>query len=105
MGAMVKGRDVHELPPSQWGKLDSDLIGSIVEVRILCVHPFGVGVELIAHRAYGHVNPPRVTDGRFTVEETARHIGEVRHARLLAADPGRQPTLTIRPSETSGAQS
>jgi hypothetical protein len=76
-----------------------DLVGCVVEVRILCVHAFGVGVELIPDGAYGHVNAPRVTDDRFTVEEASEHIGEIRRALVLSVPPGRQPTLTIRPSE------
>jgi hypothetical protein len=103
MGSMVDGQDIHDLPVSQWGEIDSDLVGSTVDARIVCVHPFGVGVELIAQRAYGHVNPPRVTDDRFTIEEVARHIGEVRRALVLAADPGRQPTLTLQPSQIPAA--
>ena len=99
MGAVVEGRDIHDLPLSQWGQVGNELVGRMVEARILCVHAFGVGVEMTAQGAYGHVNPPRVTDGRFTIEETAKHIGEVRRAVVLAADPGRQPTLTLRPSE------
>jgi hypothetical protein len=96
---MVVGRDIHDLPLFQWGELGSDLVGSVVEVRIVCVHAFGVGVELIAQGSYGHVNPPRVTDGRFTVEEASKHIGELRKALVMAVTPGRQPTLTLRPSE------
>lgn len=100
---MVERQDIHDLPVSEWGEIGSDLVGSVVDARILCVHPFGVGVELIGQRAYGHVNPPRVTDGRFTVEEATRCIGEVRRALVLAAEPGRQPTLTIRPSQIPAA--
>lgn len=99
MGTMVEGRDIHDLPLSQWGQVGNELVGRTVEARILCVHVFGVGVELTVQGAYGHVNPPRVTDGRFTIEEMAKHIGEVRRAVVLAADPDRQPTLTLRPSE------
>lgn len=99
---MVDSLDIHDLPPERWGELSPELPGSVVEVRIVCVHAFGVGVELTSHQAYGHVNPPRVTDGHFTVEETARHIGEIRRALVLAADPGRQPTLTLRPSDIPG---
>jgi hypothetical protein len=100
---VVEGRDIHDLPLPQWGQMSTDLVGRVVEVRILCVHAFGVGVELTAQGAYGHVNPPRVTDDRFTIEEMAKHIGEVRRAVVLAADPGRQPTLTLRPSEIQTA--
>src|SRR6476660_2119809 len=96
---MVEEKDIHEVPPPQWGALDPKLIGRVVEVQIVCVHPFGVGVRLTAEGAYGHVNPPRVTDGRFTVEEASRHIGDVRKGLILSVEPGRQPTLTIRPSE------
>ncbi|MFI2616586.1 hypothetical protein [Streptomyces sp. NPDC018584] len=100
---MVEGQDIHDLPVSEWGEISPDLVGGIVDARILCVHPFGVGVELIAHGAYGHVNPPRVTDGRFTIEEAEKYIGEVRRALVVAADPGRQPTLTLRPSQIPAA--
>ncbi|WP_434743241.1 hypothetical protein [Micromonospora sp. SH-82] len=79
--------------------MGNELVGRTVDVRILCVHAFGVGVELTVNGAYGHVNPPRVSDDRFTVEETAKHLGEIWKAVVLAADPGRQPTLTLRPSE------
>lgn len=99
MGSVVGTEDIHDLPPSQWGVLDPELVGTVVEVRILCVHPFGVGVHLTAQGAYGHVNAPRVTDDRFTVDDASRHIGEVRRGLVLAVEPGRQPTLTIRPSE------
>ena len=101
MGPMVGARDgdIHDMPSSQWGTLGSELVGCVVEIRILCVHPFGVGVYLTAQDAYAHVNVPRVTDGRFTVAEASRHIGEVRRALILSVEPGRQPTLTIRPSE------
>ncbi|WP_147455063.1 hypothetical protein [Saccharothrix australiensis] len=99
MGTVVGDRDIHDLPLSQWGQMSADLVGRVVEVRILCVHAFGVGVELTAQGVYGHVNSPRVTDGRFTIEETAKRIGEVKKALVLAVDPGRQPTLTLRPSE------
>jgi hypothetical protein len=99
VGALVKGQDIHDLPLSRWREVAPDLVGSVVEVRILCVHAFGVGVQLVPDGAYGHVNAPRVTDGQFTVEETSEHIGEVRRALVLSAAAGRQPTLTIRPSE------
>lgn len=99
MGTVVEGRDIHDLPLSEWGQMGPEMVECVVEVRILCVHAFGVGVELTAQRTYGHVNPPRVTDDGFTVEETSHHVGEVRRALVLAADPGRQPKLTLRPSE------
>jgi hypothetical protein len=91
--------DIHDLPPSGWGELSADLIGSVVEVRIVCVHAFGIGVELTANGSYGHVNSPRVTDGRYVVEEFSGTIGELRRALLLAVPRGRQPTLTLRPSD------
>ncbi|MEL3947657.1 MULTISPECIES: hypothetical protein [Streptomyces] len=103
VGAVVEAADVHDLPLSRWGRMSPDLVGHVVEVRILCVHAFGVGVELLDQGSYGHVNPPRVTDDRFTIDDMACHIGEVRRAAVLAADPGRQPTLTLRPSEIPAA--
>lgn len=99
MATVAEDQDIHELPVSKWRQMGPDLVGSVAEVRILCVHPFGVDVELTTQGSYGHVNPYRVTDGCFTVEEMAHHLGEVRQAVVLAADPGRQPTLTLRPSE------
>lgn len=79
--------------------MDPGLAGRVIEVRIVCVHPFGVGVRMSSHDVYGHVNAPQVTDTRFTVDEFASHIGETRTALVLAVEPGRQPTLSIRPSE------
>ena len=100
---MVGHQDIHDLPVSQWGEVSPELVGHVVEVRILCVHPFGVGVQLTPDGAYGHVNPPRVSDGQFSVEGLSGNIGEVRRALVLSAPPGRQPTLTIRPSEVPEA--
>lgn len=91
MGAVAGYIDIHDIPVSQWGQVGAGLAGQVVEARILCVHAFGVGVELIDLSAYGHVNPPRVTDGGFTVEETSKHIGEVKRAVVLAADPVDNP--------------
>ena len=77
----VETPDIHDLPLSRWGVMDPGLAGRVIDVRIVCVHPFGVGVRMSSHDVYGHVNAHHVTDTRFTVE------------------PGRQPTLSIRPSE------
>lgn len=99
MANVVESRDIHDLPVSEWGQIVPELVGGVVEVRIICVHAFGVGVELTAQGAYGHVNPPHIPDDRFTVEEMSHHVGEVRRALVLAADLGRQPRLTLRPSE------
>jgi len=96
---MVGHQDIHDLPVSQWGEVSPELVGHVVDVRILCVHPFGVGVQLIPDGAYGHVNAPRVSDDQFTVEGFSASIGEARRALILSASPGRQPNLTIRPSE------
>lgn len=98
---MVEKQDIHELSLDQWGEIDSALVGSVVEVRILCVHAFGVGVRLQSSEAYGHVNPPQVTDGRFTVENEVESIGELRKAVILDATPGRQPRLTLRLSKVN----
>lgn len=82
--------------------MDPGLVGQVVEVRIVCVHAFGLGVRMVSLDVYGHVNAPHVTDGRFTVADFARHLGATRSARVLAVAPGRQPTLTVRPSEVPG---
>jgi hypothetical protein len=74
----VVTQDIHDLPASEWGELPAVLEGSVVEVRIVCVHTFGLGVKVLAHGAYGHVNAPEVTDGRYTVEAASNWIGEVR---------------------------
>jgi hypothetical protein len=97
--AMVEDRDIHDIPPPQWPELKAGLVGTVVEVKILCAHTFGVGVELTAHGAYGHVNPHNISDGDITLEEVSKCIGELRKALVLGAIPGRQPTLTLRPSE------
>lgn len=98
---MVIEIDIHDRPVAEWGETVSVHPGTVVRVRIICVHPFGVGVELIDHECYGHVNAPRVTDGRFTVEEFTKSIGKVRRAVVLSTTPGRQPTLTLRVSDIS----
>jgi hypothetical protein len=59
--------------------MSPDLPGCVVEVWILCVRTFRVGVE-VTTRAYGHVNPPPVADDHFMLEEMASHAGEVRQA-------------------------
>jgi predicted RNA-binding protein with RPS1 domain len=105
--ANVEGQDIHGIPATQWGELDADLVGTVVEVRIVCAHAFGVGVELTAHRASGHVDIPSIKDGYVTLEIISEYVGELRKALLLAADPGRQPKLTLRPSviqERTGAK-
>jgi hypothetical protein len=90
--------DIHDLPLSEWGELPTVLEGSVVEVEIVCAHPFGLGIKVLALNAYGHVNAPEATDGHYTVEVASTWIGDVRSASVLGVSPGRQPTLTIRPS-------
>jgi hypothetical protein len=92
-------RDIHGIDPREWGHLGPDRVGEVMEVRIRCVHPFGIGVELVDEAAYGHVNVPSATDGVFTEDAFAGSVGEVRPARLISAEPGRQATFTLRPSE------
>jgi len=96
---MVRSIDIHDIPVAEWGELPKSLIGQVVDVEILCVHPFGVGVRVVAADSYGHVNAPHVTDGLFTVEEASKEIGSQQKAVVLAAPVGWQPTLSLRQSE------
>jgi ribosomal protein S1 len=96
---MVIQGDIHDLPVGMWGELREELVGCVVEVEVVCVHPFGVGVRISGENCYGHVNSPQVTDGRFTVDEASMEIGHTKPARVISAQPGRQPTLTLRSSE------
>lgn len=96
---MVDKHDLHDLPLSEWGRLDESLVGSVVEVEIVCAHSFGVGVRLLGEDFYGHVNSPRVTDGRYELGEALRLVGKRRSALVLAVAPGRQSTLSLRPSD------
>ncbi|PPK63763.1 hypothetical protein V5P93_005632 [Actinokineospora auranticolor] len=89
--------DIHDLPVSRWGHMSAE--GTVVEVRVVCAHHFGLGVQLTTNGAYGHIDVPRVSDGRVTTEDLIDHIGQIRRALVLMVDPGRQPKLTIRRSD------
>lgn len=92
-------RDIHELPVSEWGDISETAPGSIVNVTVLCAHVFGLGVAIEGTAGFGHVNSPRVTDGRYTMEIGFELVGKTVPARLLAVNSGRQPTLSLRHSD------
>jgi hypothetical protein len=92
----MTARDIHERPLSEWGELRSELIGQVVDVEIVCAHGYGMGVKLVGEDCYGHVNPPEATDGSVASAELSQEVGKLRRAIVLAAEPGRQPTLSLR---------
>ncbi|GAA3634399.1 hypothetical protein GCM10022223_60910 [Kineosporia mesophila] len=99
---MPNDRDIHELTPDRWGGLSPDLLGALVEVRIVCAHAYGLGVRLTSHgEPYGHVNIPEMADGRYPERMGSELVGAIRQARVVAVEVGRQPTLTLRPSRVT----
>jgi hypothetical protein len=76
--------------------------GSVVEVTVVCHHPFGLGVWVEEHDQFGHVNVPTILDGPIRDFEDYPRIGGRRRAVVLGYSGSSQLRLSTKPSDIPG---
>ena len=81
---MTSRFDMHDAGAALMVTEDEELAeGLLVAGRVVCHHPFGLGVHVEAHGQYGHVDVPQISDGPIRDVRDYPPVGAAVEARVI----------------------